>query len=96
MAATNPSARAPTTPPAPTCHQEQFNSFATVNYDSGAKIEKATARGVSPLFDKLMAPHGFTREHNEPRSHVFMNLDHLIVDRAYGRPLPAQGLDLHH
>ena len=67
-----------------TCHQEQFNSFATVNYESHAKIEKATARGVSPLFDKLMAPHGFTREHNEPRSHVFMNLDHLIVDRAYG------------
>jgi formate-dependent nitrite reductase cytochrome c552 subunit len=67
-----------------TCHQEQFNSFATVNHESGAKIEKATARGVSPLFDKLMAPHGFTREHNEPRSHVFMNLDHLIVDRAYG------------
>ncbi|MDP1652260.1 MAG: ammonia-forming cytochrome c nitrite reductase subunit c552 [Rhodocyclaceae bacterium] len=67
-----------------TCHQEQFNSFATVNYDSPAKVEKATARGVSPLFDKLMAPHGFTREHNEPRSHVFMTLDHLIVDRAYG------------
>ena len=67
-----------------TCHQEQFNSFATVNHESGAKIEKATARGVSPLFDKLMAPHGFTREHNEPRSHVFMNLDHLIVDRSYG------------
>ena len=66
------------------CHQEQFNSFATVNYESNAKIEKATARGVSPLFDKLMAPHGFTREHNEPRSHVFMNLDHLIVDRSYG------------
>ena len=44
-----------------TCHQEQFNSFATVNHESGAKLEKATARGVSPLFDKLMAPHGFTR-----------------------------------
>ena len=28
---------------------------------------------------KLMAPHGFTREHNEPRSHVFMNLDHLAA-----------------
>ena len=67
-----------------TCHQEQFNTFATLNYESEAKKEKATMRGVSPLFDKLMAPHGFTREHAEPRSHVFMVMDHLIVDRAYG------------
>jgi len=67
-----------------TCHQEQFNTFANMNYDSGAKLEKATMRGVSPMFDKLMAPHGFTKEHAEPRSHVFMTLDHLIVDRAYG------------
>jgi formate-dependent nitrite reductase cytochrome c552 subunit len=36
------------------------------------------------MFDKLMAPHGFTKEHAEPRSHIFMTLDHLIVDRAYG------------
>ena len=67
-----------------TCHQEQYNSFATMNYESPGKMEKSTARGVSPLFDKLMAPHGFTKEHAEPRSHVFMVLDHLIVDRAYG------------
>lgn len=67
-----------------TCHQEQFNSFANMNYESGAKLEKATMRGVSPMFDKLMAPHGFTKEHAEPRSHIFMTLDHLIVDRAYG------------
>jgi nitrite reductase (cytochrome c-552) len=67
-----------------TCHQEQYNSFANMNYESGAKLEKATMRGVSPMFDKLMAPHGFTKEHAEPRSHIFMTLDHLIVDRAYG------------
>jgi nitrite reductase (cytochrome c-552) len=67
-----------------TCHQEQYNSFANINWDSGAKIEKGTYKGRSPLFDKLMAPHGFTKEHAEPRSHVFMVLDHLIVDRAYG------------
>jgi len=66
------------------CHQEQLNTFATMNYDSHAKVEKADPRSVSPLFDKLMQPHGFTREHAEPRSHVFMTLDHLIVDRAYG------------
>lgn len=67
-----------------TCHQEQLNTFAAMNYDSKAKHEKADPKSVSPMFDKLMQPHGFTREHNEPRSHVFMNLDHLIVDRAYG------------
>ncbi|MDP3038216.1 MAG: hypothetical protein Q8N07_10830, partial [Rhodocyclaceae bacterium] len=67
-----------------TCHQEQLNTFATMNYDSHAKVEKAQPRSVSPMFDKLMQPHGFTREHAEPRSHVFMTLDHLIVDRAYG------------
>lgn len=70
--------------PCATCHQEQFNTFANMNYDSGAKLEKATMRGVSPMFDKLMAPHGFTKEHAEPRSHIFMTMDHLIVDRAYG------------
>jgi formate-dependent nitrite reductase cytochrome c552 subunit len=70
--------------PCASCHQEQFNTFATMNYDSPAKIEKAQARSVSPMFDKLMQPHGFTKEHAEPRSHIFMTLDHLIVDRAYG------------
>lgn len=67
-----------------TCHQEQMNSFATINYNVPAKKEKATSKGKSPLYDKLMQPHGFTREHNVQRSHVFMVLDHLIVDRAYG------------
>lgn len=67
-----------------TCHQEQFNSFASMNWDAHPKMEKAMARGVSPLFDKLMVPHAFTREHAEPRSHVFMLLDHMLVDRAYG------------
>ncbi|HRK38531.1 MAG TPA: ammonia-forming cytochrome c nitrite reductase subunit c552 [Burkholderiaceae bacterium] len=70
--------------PCATCHQEQFNTFANMNYESGARVEKAHPRGVSPFFDKLMAPHGFTKEHNEPRSHIFMTMDHLVVDRAYG------------
>ena len=38
----------------------------------------------SPASDKLLAPHGFTKEHDEPRSHIFMVTDHMIVDRAYG------------
>ena len=66
------------------CHAEQLNSFAEMNYKSYPKFEKATPRGPSPMFDKLMQGHGFTREHAEPRSHVFMVLDHLTVDRAYG------------
>ena len=45
------------------------------NYESKARIEKGTYKGRSPLFEKLMAPHGFTKEHSEPRSHVFMLLD---------------------
>lgn len=67
-----------------TCHQAQYDSFVTMNYESKARHEKATPKGVSALFDKLMAPHGFTREHAEPRSHIFMLLDHIIVDRAFG------------
>jgi len=66
------------------CHQEQFNTFATINYASKAMVEKADPRGKSPMFDKLMQPHPFTRMHNEPRSHVFMLLDHMLVDRAFG------------
>lgn len=67
-----------------TCHQPQYNSFLAVNYESKARVEKATYKGRSPLFDKLMAPHGFTKEHAEPRSHIFMLVDQLLVDRGYG------------
>lgn len=66
------------------CHKEQYESFIAVNLESKAKVEKATFKSRSPLFDKLMLPHGFTKEHDEPRSHVFMLIDHLIVDRGYG------------
>jgi formate-dependent nitrite reductase cytochrome c552 subunit len=66
------------------CHKSQHDSFMMVTLESRAKIEKATFKSRSPLFDKLSTPHGFTKEHDEPRSHVFMLLDHLIVDRAYG------------
>lgn len=66
------------------CHKDQYDSFVAFNVESKAKVEKATFKSRSPLFDKLIMPHGFSREHDEPRSHVFMLLDHLIVDRAYG------------
>ncbi len=66
------------------CHKDQYESFVSVNLSSPAKIEKATSTSRSPLFDNLMRPHGFTREHAEPRSHIFALVDHLVVDRAYG------------
>jgi formate-dependent nitrite reductase cytochrome c552 subunit len=66
------------------CHAPQYESFVSMNWESPAKEEKATFRSRSPLFDKLMMPHGFTKEHAEPRSHVFALVDHLLVDRAYG------------
>lgn len=67
-----------------TCHQAQYDSFLALNYERKPKLEKATPKGRSPLFDKLIAGHGFAKEHDSPRSHVFMLMDHLIVDRAYG------------
>lgn len=66
------------------CHKEQYESFVSNNLASKAKVEKATFKSRSPLFDALMMPHGFTKEHAEPRSHVFMLVDHFVVDRAYG------------
>jgi formate-dependent nitrite reductase cytochrome c552 subunit len=66
------------------CHKEQYESFMHVNMQSKAKLEKASTTSRSPTFDKLMMPHGFTKEHDEPRSHAFMVMDHYIVDRAYG------------
>ena len=66
------------------CHQEQFRTLLEVNLKSKAKLEKSTTTSRSPTFDKLLMPHGFTKEHDEPRSHVFMVTDHMIVDRAYG------------
>jgi formate-dependent nitrite reductase cytochrome c552 subunit len=66
------------------CHKDQYETFVSVNLASPAKIEKATSTSRSPLFDNLMRPHGFTREHAEPRSHIFALVDHLLVDRAYG------------
>lgn len=66
------------------CHRDQYESFVSVNLMSKAKAEKATFKSRSPLFDRLIAPHGFSKEHGEPRSHVFMVADQFIVDRAFG------------
>ena len=77
-----------------TCHQLQFESFATANWSKPARAEKSQLTGPSPnpAWDKLMMPHGFTREHNLPRSHTFALLDQLIVDRSFGgRFAPKMG-----
>jgi len=67
-----------------TCHKDQWLTLMEVTLKSKAKLEKATTTSRSPTFDKLMMPHGFTKEHAEPRSHAFMLIDHMIVDRGYG------------
>lgn len=66
------------------CHADQYNSFVQTNLHSPARLEKATFKGRSPLFDKLMEGYGFTKEHGEPRSHAFMLVDQWAVDRAFG------------
>ncbi|MCL4476389.1 MAG: ammonia-forming cytochrome c nitrite reductase subunit c552 [Nitrospirae bacterium] len=68
------------------CHKEQYESFMKGTYHRPARDEKSqlTNRAPNPFWDKLMAGHGFTKEHNLTRSHNWMLIDHLIVDRAYG------------
>jgi nitrite reductase (cytochrome c-552) len=66
------------------CHADQYDSFYRVNWDAPARLDKGSPGGRSPLQDKLLAPHGFTVEHNEPRSHPFMVVDQLTIDRFAG------------
>jgi nitrite reductase (cytochrome c-552) len=66
------------------CHKEQYQSSLAVGWKSKAKLEKSVPTGRSPKSDLLLMPHGFTKEHNEPRAHVFMVPDFMIVDRAFG------------
>ena len=76
------------------CHEKQFETMYTMNWSKTARSEKSQATGPSPnpAWDKLMMPHGFTREHNVPRSHAFMVLDQFLVDRAFGgRFAPKNG-----
>ncbi len=68
------------------CHRNQYQTMYNMNWDKTARKEKTQAAGPSPnpAFDKLMMPHGFTREHAEPRSHAFALYDQVVVDRAFG------------
>ncbi len=65
------------------CHKKRYKEYIHVNLESKAKIEKGTPVGRAPAFDLLLHRYGFVFEHAEPRSHIFMLLDHVIVDRAY-------------
>ena len=66
------------------CHKDQFESFFKVNYETPWKKEKSVPTGRSPMQDKLLAQHGFNKEHNEPRGHAFMVIDQFQVDRFAG------------
>lgn len=68
------------------CHKNQFDTLYTMNWNKTARKEKGLATGPAPnpAYEKLMTPHGFTREHNEPRSHAFALYDQVVVDRAFG------------
>jgi formate-dependent nitrite reductase cytochrome c552 subunit len=66
------------------CHKDQFDSFYKVNYEAAARKEKGVPSGRSPMQDKLLAPYGFTFEHNEPRGHAYMVIDQFAVDRFQG------------
>ncbi len=68
------------------CHKDQFDSYMQVAKHRPARDEKSqlTNRSPNPFWDKLMAGHGFTKEHNLTRSHVHMLVDQFVVDRAFG------------
>ena len=65
-----------------TCHQNQYRTLYTMNMEKTAHKDKTVATFTA--MDKILAPHGFTREHNEPRSHAFALYDQVVVDRAFG------------
>ena len=65
-----------------TCHENQYRTMYNMNLEKTANREKTVATGTA--MDKILTPHGFTREHAEPRSHAFALYDQVVVDRAFG------------
>ena len=61
------------------CHQNQYRTLYKMNPEKTAHKDKTVATFTT--MDKILTPHGFTREHNEPRSHAFALDDHLVVQR---------------
>jgi formate-dependent nitrite reductase cytochrome c552 subunit len=68
------------------CHKAQYDSYMQVSLHRPARDEKSqlTNRSPDPFWDKLMAGHGFTKEHSLTRSHVNMLVDQFAVDRSFG------------
>ncbi len=67
------------------CHTDQYKSlFAAGERPPRQSKKDATGPGPDPFFDRAMGTHGFTKEHDLPRAHVFMAIDQFIVDRAFG------------
>jgi nitrite reductase (cytochrome c-552) len=65
-----------------TCHENQYRTMYNMNVEKTAMKEKSVA--TFGAMDKILMPHGFTREHAEPRSHAFALYDQVVVDRAFG------------
>ena len=76
------------------CHPAQMASLYKHNPKKQARKSKTAAEGPSPnpFFDRALGGHGFTVEHDEPRSHNFMLADQMLVDRGWGgRWVPKEG-----
>lgn len=68
-----------------TCHKDQMGTISTVTYHRPARDDKSQPTSRIPVwYDKLMAPHGFTKEHAITRPHALMLIDQYVVDRAFG------------
>jgi formate-dependent nitrite reductase cytochrome c552 subunit len=78
------------------CHPDQYRTSGTVNLSKPAWREKALQPeklAAASLIEKLLAGFGELKRKRSPRSHAFMLIDHLAVDRAYGgRFVPKKGL----
>lgn len=76
------------------CHKPQFESMYKVNEERVPRDSKKNSYGIAPnpFYDRAMGAHGFTKEHDLPRSHAFAALDQFLVDRAFGgRFEPKEG-----
>lgn len=76
------------------CHPAQFKSMFKVNDERTPRFSKKNSNSVAPdpFFDRALGGHGFTKEHDLPRSHTFAALDQYLCDRAFGgRFEPKEG-----
>lgn len=74
------------------CHPAQMKSLYKLNEERTPRFSKKNSNSVapSPFFDRAMGMHGFTKEHNLPRSHQFAALDQYLCDRAFGGRFEAK------